>query len=100
MSPFAADDRRTITVYEKEYASSVEIKTVIADRTVRNVLLNSTCDLIDCKFGDDLLKSYIPYEHAVQVAQKMAVLNINFCIYVKATKCSLAYRVLSQHYSI
>lgn len=44
--------------------------------------------------SDDLFKRYIPYEHASQVAQQMVVLNVKFCIYVKATECSLAYHVL------
>lgn len=67
------------------YIETVGIKSVFAQNTVNNALQSSEVDLLVCRFGDDTFKKFIPTENSGQVIQQMIVLNVHFCLYVRAT---------------
>lgn len=92
---FSNSTRAHVKIDEKCYAvSTLEIKTVIAENTVGNAIRSQTSDIIVCDFGDDTFKKFIPSEHAAQILQQMIVLNVNLCLYVRATETSLIYCAL------
>lgn len=89
------DEWRAVKIEGKSWGvAAVEVKTSVADTTVGDLLSLATATTIYCKVGDSSFVKYVAKEHTGQVMQQMMVLNVNFCIYVRAAECGVVYKVI------
>jgi hypothetical protein len=74
----------------KELAS-VEIKTSVAESSLRSAVSNASVDVVTCDLGDETFRRHIPEDHMAQMIQQMIVLTTPFAIYVSASETGIMF---------